>query len=790
MKKRTPRLFETLFALGFISIFVSLFLAWLLVSNSLTNYFINVAVERNLEISNSITAYIDDKLREALSQLNLIRESIEFNKSSGSEINDLILQMNQINQSFVGIEVVSFEGKVVYTLPQHSSEIGSDRSREAYFREFEREMDVYWSSVQISPYTNSNAITIVVHSRDGFLVGNLDLKEIQELSNVYLEIFGEHKEITITDRNGIYLVNKDISLVVERRLDPHHSMAVDIINGDEVFLHKESGLETVLITSTQIPSTGWIASISEPYYNAIGGINYIIGILISFVTIMLLVYTLLLWRGNSKVIQDLRNFSKRLVNVSQGIETNSGKGNFKEFESLNESFNVMVDKIADRDKKLSNLAYHDALTGFHNRAYLEELILSLMKSPEKEYAVIYLDLDNFSHINDTYGHQVGDQLLIEFSKQLELLLDESIDIVRLGGDEFILIIRAIADFEKAILDLVSKIMSISSSPLKCNDRLIYFTMSTGISFYPNDGNEFWTILRNADTAMYQAKAVGKNTSSYFTQDMNAYIERRLLMEQHLRPAIKNGEFKLEFQPQFSIDGNIIRGFEALVRWDNPTLGRVSPVDFIAITEENKMIIPLGRWIMKQACESIKILNDRYDMQFVMAINVSPLELKEATFADSVIEIINETNIQPHWLEIEITENMSIDKYLSLKITLEKLHQYGVSISIDDFGTGYSSLAYLQNIPLDILKIDRTFITHLGEANDQNLMTETIFLMAKKLGLMTIAEGVETAQHINFLKDLECDFVQGFLMSKPLRMDNLIIFIDEYFNNKKLKIDDV
>lgn len=786
MRRRTPRLFETLIGLGFVSIFVSVLLAWLLVSSSLTNYFVNEAVDHNFEISNSITTYIDDKLSEALSQLNLIGESIDFNELSNTEINELIQQLNEVDQSFVDIEVVNFSGKVLYTLPQYSNELGFDRSRESYFSEFKSAEDVYWSSVQISPYTGSNAITIVIHCEEGFLVGYMDLKEIQQLSEVYVEEFGEHKDISITDRNGIFLVNKEGSLVDERRLDPHHDMAIDIINGDDTYLHKESEQETIIITSTQIPSTGWIVSISEPYRNAISGIDYMIGILLSFTAIMLLVYTLMLWRGNSKVIKDIRNFSKRLVNVSHGIETESSKGNFKEFESLNESFNVMVDKIADRDKKLSDLAYHDALTGFHNRAYLEELILNLSKNPEKEYAVVYLDLDNFSHINDTYGHHVGDQLLVEFSKQLKSILDEDIELVRLGGDEFILVVQVADTLEATVTEIVSRILSISNGPMRCNDRLIYFTLSAGVSFYPNDGLEFWTLLKNADTAMYQAKAAGKNSASYFTQDMNASIEKRLLMEQQLRPAIKNGEFRLEFQPQFSIDGAVIRGFEALIRWDNPILGRVSPVDFIAVAEENKMIIPLGSWVMRNACESIKILNDKFSSQFVIAVNVSPVELKEVSFVDTVINIINETKTKPQWLEIEITENISIDKFLSLKVTLEKLHQYGVSISIDDFGTGYSSLAYLQNIPLDILKVDRTFITHLGEENDQNLMTETIFLMAEKLGLKTIAEGVETTQHIEFLKELKCDFVQGFLMSKPLRLETLFEFIEEHLANMKSK----
>lgn len=778
MKKRTPRLYETIFIIGFVSILTSMSLSWFLVSDQLTDYFVKEAVQQNFEISNSITSYIEDKLNDAVIQLTLMEKSINLDKSTNEEINDLILRMNEVDHLFVDIEMIDAQGKVIHTLPQYSKEIGFDRSRESFFNEFSRDEDVYWSGVQLSPYTNSNTITIAIHSREGFLVGYLDLVEIQELSKVFIGEFGAMKDISIADRYGVYIINKDQSLVDERRVDPHHDMAMRILNGEDIFVHTDNSNEQFLITSTMIESTGWIVSISEPYHNAINGIDYVVGILLSFGSLMLLVYALMLWRGNARVIQDINIFTKRLISVSQGSNIEIGKGYFKEFESLHASFNDMVGKIEDRDKKLSSLAYHDALTGFHNRAYLDEILSQLKELPDQEFAVIYLDLDNFSHINDTYGHFVGDQLLVEFSKELTSALGESVDIIRLGGDEFILIVQAKTDFKKEISDLVLKILSITNRPMKCGDRLIYFTLSAGISIYPDDGSEFWTLLRNADTAMYAAKAAGKNTFSYFTHNMNASIEKRLTIEQQLRPAMKNNEFKLVFQPQFSIDGTRIRGFEALARWNNQVLGNVSPIDFIEVAEDNKMIIQLGRWVMKKACETIKILNEEFGHDFIMAVNVSPMELKEFDYVSTVIAIVKETGIRPQWLEIEITENISIDKFIPLKTTLEELHEFGISISIDDFGTGYSSLAYLQKIPLDILKVDRSFIMHLGETNDQNLMTETIFLMAKKLGLMTIAEGVETVQHMDFLKELDCDFVQGFLLSRPLSFDDLVRFIQE------------
>jgi EAL domain-containing protein (putative c-di-GMP-specific phosphodiesterase class I) len=260
--------------------------------------------------------------------------------------------------------------------------------------------------------------------------------------------------------------------------------------------------------------------------------------------------------------------------------------------------------------------------------------------------------------------------------------------------------------------------------------------------------------------------------------MNKSVEDRLTIEQYLRPALKKSEFRLEYQPQVSVDGTTIRGFEALIRWDNPILGLISPMEFIRAAEENRSIIPIGQWVMRTACTKIKGLNLEYGTSWVMAVNVSPVELKEPNFAASVHHIIQETDIRPEWLEIEITENIAVDEFSQLRETLEELHRLGVKLSIDDFGTGYSSLSYIQNIPLDVLKVDRTFITHLGEPTGQNLMTETIFLMTKKLGLLTIAEGVETPSQLAWLKTMGCDYVQGYLISRPLPCEPLRQFIRE------------
>lgn len=778
MKKTTLSLYQTLFVIGLMSIVVSMVTAYILVSGQLNQFFVDASVSRNREISNSIANYINNQLADAVVRLEMIDEAIDPDRMTPASVNDMIQAMNEVGDTFIDIEVVDVQGHVIYTLPTHANEIGFDRSREAYYDHFRITNAVYWSSVQLSPYTNSNTIAIGVKSRIGYIIGYLDLSEIQALSSVFINQFGSNKVITITDKFGIFLVNEDVSMVEERRQDPHHAMAVQFLAGESLYLHQEEFGEQHIVTFSRIESTEWIISIAEPYSSATAGISTMINLLLAFAGLMLSGYAILLWRGNRRVVHDIQSFTDRLSSTSQTVETTEIKGYFKEFKSLHESFNRMIGKIADRDKQLTDLAFHDALTGFYNRSYLDHIVVERIGDEHQPYAVAYIDLDNFSHVNDSYGHHVGDQMLVAFSQALGSVVNRETEVIRLGGDEFILIIRSEHDIVQHTKQMITEIMSISNEPIRVNDRSIYFTMSTGISFYPTDGQDFWTLLRNADMAMYAAKAEGKNKVKCFTSEMNKSVEDRLTIEQYLRPALKKSEFRLEYQPQVSVDGTTIRGFEALIRWDNPILGLISPMEFIRAAEENRSIIPIGQWVMRTACTKIKGLNLEYGTSWVMAVNVSPVELKEPNFAASVHHIIQETDIRPEWLEIEITENIAVDEFSQLRETLEELHRLGVKLSIDDFGTGYSSLSYIQNIPLDVLKVDRTFITHLGEPTGQNLMTETIFLMTKKLGLLTIAEGVETPSQLAWLKAMGCDYVQGYLISRPLPCEPLRQFIRE------------
>lgn len=759
-----------------LSISLSIILAWILTSNQVIQFFVSEAINQNKEISTSITSYIENKLNESVMILETIDKGLSAQDLSIADSNQLITDINSVANLFSDIEILNENGQVVYTLKQYDYEIGYDRSREPFYTILTQDMDVYWSSEQLSPYSTGRTIPIVIPGQSGYIVGYLDLAKIQVITKNYISNLGSLITGTITDDHGIYLVNENENLVEERRLDPHFEIYRTIILEDKDYIHQDSTQESMLITAQEIVSTGWIVSISEPYKNAVSGIYEIVELLIWFIIIEIIAFSFLLLIGNNRVIDDIKHFTLKISNVANGITSKKSSSYFKEFEPLENSFNVMVDKINERDLRLKEIAYHDALTGFYNRTYLDEVYFENLSYSNRGYAVIYIDLDNFSYVNDTYGHDVGDLLLIEFGKMLNHICESNIDIIRLGGDEFILILTEENILEVETQKIIKDLLEMSKEPILFNDRAIYFTLSAGVSFYPKDGSDFWTLLKNADMAMYSAKAEGKNTIVFFKNKMNLLIEKHLSIEQHLRTAFQNNEFTLVFQPQISVDENVVRGFEALVRWNSLTLGVVNPIDFIHVAEDNKMIIPLGQWIINTACEKIKIINDEFHTEYIMAVNCSPVELKEADFAQNILKIVRNSGINPAWLEIEITENISIDVFTKISENLKILSNYGIGISIDDFGTGYSSLAYLQKIPLDVLKVDRLFITGIDDQNARNLMTETIFLMANKLGLKTIAEGVETQQELDYLKTLKCDYLQGFLFSKPLKYDDLLVYI--------------
>lgn len=430
---------------------------------------------------------------------------------------------------------------------------------------------------------------------------------------------------------------------------------------------------------------------------------------------------------------------------------------------------AMAEQLRLRDKKMEAMAYHDRLTGMENRMYLyHKFCVESYLNGADRMGLIYINIDSFRNINDTYGHFFGDELLIKLSAILRSCLDPNYKLIHLGGDEFLYLVHGNSE-EGYIAQSIQCIRSRLNEPVRCGCRNIYLSVSVGVSVYPDNGEDFGSLFQCADTALQAAKSQGKSTVVFYQPSMNQAIEKRMEIEQYLRSALNNDELDLAFQPQIRQQDNKIRGFEALLRWNEKSLKNVETAELISVAEDAGIIVSIGEWVMRRVCTSIRELNETHGTAYIAAVNLSPVELKRPEYARELKKIIKETGFNPGWLELEITENVIIYNDDNIMNTLNELLQLGIKIALDDFGTGYSSLSSLNSLPIHTLKIDRDFIRDFNNSKTRK-MIESIIIMAHKLNLTVIAEGVEEEDQVLLLRRLRCDFIQGFHFSRPVPFD--------------------
>lgn len=420
-------------------------------------------------------------------------------------------------------------------------------------------------------------------------------------------------------------------------------------------------------------------------------------------------------------------------------------------------------------KELTHQAQHDALTGLPNRLLFNEHLKQALAQEKRKLgklAVMFLDLDRFKLINDTMGHNLGDQLLKTVAERIRQTLREGDTVARQGGDEFLVLLPGISNEFEAVL-VSERILSVIAQPFILDGNEICISTSIGISLYPDDAGDPETLVKQADTAMYYAKENGRNNCKFFTEGLNIKANQRLSTENSLRKALSREEFVLHYQPQVDLANGGIVGVEALIRWNSAERGLVSPAVFIPIAEETGLIVAIGEWVLRTACAQNKRWQKQGFSPLRMAVNISARQFREPDFFKSVKEILRETELDPQWLELEITESIAMDKCAASLQMLSAFKEMGVRISIDDFGTGFSSLNYLRRMPIDTLKIDQSFIRDICTSEHGEEVVAAIIQLARNLKLKVIAEGVETTNQRSFLKDKLCDEMQGFLFSKAV-----------------------
>ena len=420
-------------------------------------------------------------------------------------------------------------------------------------------------------------------------------------------------------------------------------------------------------------------------------------------------------------------------------------------------------------KKLAHLAHHDFLTDLPNRLLLNDRItqaITLAQRGGTQLAVLFLDLDKFKHINDSLGHEAGDKLLQSVTRRLSACVRNSDTVSRQGGDEFVILLTGGKYGEEAALT-ADKILAELALPHHVDKHELHITASIGISVYPEDGQNAETLIKNADTAMYHAKEKGRNNFQFFSSEMNTRAVARQIIEAHLRFALEKGEFLLHYQPKVNLDTGMITGAEALLRWKHSEWGMIPPEKFVSIAEDCGLIVPIGRWVLREACTQAKQWLDAGLMSGSIAVNISALEFRKANFVEGVRDILSDTGLGADSLQLEITESVLMRDAESSTSILQDLKNIGVRLAVDDFGTGYSSLGYLQRFPIDALKIDRSFVHDIGSAAHDGLIVGAVIGMGNNLHLQVVAEGVENQEQLAFLRGAHCDEGQGYVFSRPL-----------------------
>ncbi len=474
------------------------------------------------------------------------------------------------------------------------------------------------------------------------------------------------------------------------------------------------------------------------------------------------IYTL---ADSMREVSDKKDFS---IRVSKSADDEIGH--------LYDGFNQMLEEIEERNillqqrqEHLQQLAHFDTLTRLPNRTLFYDRLsqaINLAQRTGQTMAIMFIDLDQFKDVNDTLGHATGDLLLKQAAGRMAMVLRDCDTIARLGGDEFTVFIQDVKNVANACL-VAQKLLDLFEIPYHLDDKQIYVTCSIGITLFPYDGDSIDGLLMNADIAMYHAKADGKNTYRVYNPEMNKRTSERVALQHDLRKALELDQLSLLYQPKFDAMSEKMCGFEALIRWHHPERGLISPVRFIPLAEETGLIAPITEWVLQTACQQAKHWQDSGLTAFSMAVNLSAFSLKRNSAVEMVRQALDSTGLPSTTLELELTESMLIENDNTVGESLQSFKDLGISIAIDDFGTGYSSLSYLHRFPVNVLKIDRSFVWNMNRSPNDLAMVTAIIAMAKSLDMKVVAEGVETREQLDSLKKCGCNIIQGYYFSKPI-----------------------
>jgi diguanylate cyclase (GGDEF)-like protein len=631
----------------------------------------------------------------------------------------------------------------------------------------------------------------------GYLGLSIDMSEFE--SQISNGVISESGFLFATDKSG-EVVFESSRQPVDDAITPvlaRTALAVDTTT--RPLLISFNGEEVFLMGQTLYPDLNLFVVLPE---SDLRMISYKLGLVVTaIILVTILIMTLLIMIAMEyqiiRPIQRLRRLTSEIAQGNWPVRMNEVNTR-DEIGELANSFKEMATNLQQSDERVRFLAYHDVLTGLPNRAMFKEYVdrsIAHARRKNQLHAILFLDVDNFKKVNDTLGHHAGDLLLQKISERLTRVLrgDDYVSrgraqtnsdkiLARLGGDEFIILLTDIQD-PHAAGAVAQRLVDTLAGPITIQDQECHVSASIGITLYPIDGTDTNELIKHADIAMYHAKAKGKNNYQYFEHAMNVETIERLALEGKLRSALEQGHLELYYQPQVDGRTHEVVGLEALLRWHNPEYGLMLPTDFIAVAEASGLILPIGEWVLREACRQARLWQEAGHPIRVISVNVSSIQFARQDVPSIVRQALEESLLDPHCLELEITESAIMSDPEVAVQRLDQIKALGVNIALDDFGTGYSSLSHLRRFPIDTLKIDRSFIHEIDEKSSDAEIVAAIAAMAHTLGLRVVVEGIEKESHLSIVVERQCDVIQGFLFSRPLPANE----IDQLLDQPKLMI---
>ncbi|TQR15336.1 EAL domain-containing protein [Psychrobacillus soli] len=635
--------------------------------------------------------------------------------------------------------------------------------------------EVFWTEPYLDYVTQEIIITASksVMSSKGILgVIALDLNLLEMSNQISNSKIGEDGLVLLLSNNGTILANRDNHMIGETLFGMQYAKMLK--DTEENYVSYTIQDKDYILRSHPIVQNDMsiVTAISKEEITR-NLLNRHLPILIIGLFCLLL-FGVIAYFAALRGVRPLKKLGKLMVSVENGnYDVQAKVYDYEEIERLANGFNSMITAIKTREEKINHLASYDSLTGLLNRRSLQELLTASLKNDQSERlkAVIFVDLDNFKTVNDTLGHSFGDKLITEVAKKLNALASTNKEVARISGDEFIVVLHDLESIKQA-KSLAEEIIRQFDMPIKIESRILNVTASIGVSLYPLHATTSEELLMLADMAMYEAKSYGKNGYRIFDEGMKQQLEEKFKIELGIQVCLDKDGFELFFQPLVKTDEGRIASVEALLRTKSPALSMYNTLQIIQVAEMTGQIVEIDKWVLKQACSTIQKINGNTERPVSIAVNISAVHIMQQDFVANIREIIEASGVCPNWIELEITETSLMQSFDLNKQKLEDLQKLGISIHLDDFGTGYSSLSYLNSLPINHVKIDKSFVDGMLQSEKDGKFIETIIKLAHTMGLRVVAEGVEHKEQFDMLRSYNCELIQGYYISKPVNYDEI------------------